>query len=434
MLFDLNLTQLVLSPTHEKGNTLDLVITNSEDIFTNVWVEDSNNYSDHFKVYFTITSTYQHKVSNSKYSLVFDYTKADFTGMCSLLLDHDFSDFLLSDNIDDLWLHLKSILGEAISKYVPQVKINNSNTPKWFTPEIRHCINRLRYRRRKNRKNPSDAVRSSIATDERALQVKINSARSNWERQLVESFAGSSNHKIYNHIRSLSRHTSFPNPMVLDSKEASDPQDKAELFNQHFHSVLNNPSRPSLCASVHAVPDTICDFNIEPIDTYRALASIDPSKAMGIDGISPKVLKFCASALYEPINHLFQLSIDQGYLPCEWKLHLITPIFKSGDRSLINNYRPISLLCIISKVLERLVFNHIIDFLTTKVINPSQFGFLRGKSTIQQLLLFLEDITSENSRNDQVDAVYLDFRKAFDTVPHAELLHKLTNRKIVVLV
>ncbi len=98
-------------------------------------------------------------------------------------------------------------------------------------------------------------------------------------------------------------------------------------------------------------------------DTYEALVSLDPTKAMGIDEISPQILKHCALALFELVNHLFQLSFDQGYLPHEWKLHLITPIFKSGDRSLIDDYRPISLLCIISKVLEKLVFNKIMDFL-----------------------------------------------------------------------
>jgi len=146
---------------------------------------------------------------------------------------------------------------------------------------------------------------------------------------------------------------------------------------------------------------------------------------MGIDSISPKVLKHCALAIFEPVNHLFQLSLDQGYLPQEWKLHLVTPVFKSGDRSLVNNYRPISLLCIISKVLERLIFDHIIDYLSSKVLNTHQFGFLRGKSTIQQLLLFLGDITNAINEHLQVDAIYLAFRKAFDSVPHDKLLLKL---------
>lgn len=425
LLFDHNLTQLVESPTHAKGNILDLIITNSEDLFSNVWVEDSNKYSDHFVVNFTIASFKLRKATTSKYSLVFDYTKADFEGMCSFLQDFDFSDFLQSDDVEDLWQDLKSILWEAINLYVPQARIHNKKMPKWFTPDIRHCINKLRHQRRTNTKNPSTSLRTSISKAERALQEKINTARSMWERELVDNFADTSNNKIYLHIRSLSRLNSFPNIMRLDSREAFDPHDKAEIFNQYFHSVLTDPSEPSIEESLPVLHDTLSTITFEHENTYKALASIDPSKAMGIDEISPKVLKYCASALSEPVHHLFQSSINQGHLPREWKLHLVTPIFKSGDRSMVNNYRPISLLCIISKVLERLVFDHIIDFISDKVINQSQFGFLRGKSTIQQLLIFLEDITSYTSHNDQVDAVYLDFRKAFDSVPHAELLQKL---------
>ena len=424
MLFDNNFTQLVSSPTHVKGNTLDLVITNSEDIFNYVWVEEANSYSDHFQVHFSITYTGQHTPTKSKYSYVFDYTKADFTGMCSFFLDHDFSDFLQSENIEELWFYLKSLLQEAVSRYVPQVRISNGNMPKWFTPEIRHCINKLRYRRRKYRSNPSDTIRTSIATDERVLQDKINVAKSYWEKKLVEEFAGSGNHRIYNYIRSITRHAPLPNLMFLDSRQASDPQQKADLFNNYFYSVLTKSSDFHQCVSPPIVIETpLSNLNIDPTETYRALASLDATKAMGIDEISPKVLKFCASALYEPVTHLFQLSIDQGYLPSEWKLHLITPIHKSGDKSIISNYRPISLLCIISKVLEKLILNHTINYLSTKIINTKQFGFLKGKSAIQQLLIFLEDITSVGT---QVDTIYLDFRKAFDSVPHSELLIKLS--------
>lgn len=174
------------------------------------------------------------------------------------------------------------------------------------------------------------------------------------------------------------------------------------------------------------VADTPGNLQIDPADTYQVLSSLNPSKAMGLDEISPKVLKYCACAIFEPLTHLFQLCIDQGFLPQEWKLHVITPIFKSGDRSMISNYRPISLLCIVSKVLEMLVFDHIIGYLSATVINPSQFGFLKGKSTIQQLLVFLEHIHSEMRKGGQVDSIYLDFRKAFDSVSHPKLLLKLS--------
>ncbi len=181
LLYNHNLAQLVISPTHVKGNTLDLVITNSEDIFNNIWVDpDHNIYSDHYQVHFSIAASKPSKPTNSRYALVYDYTKADFDRMCSSLMDHNFADFLQSEDIDDLWFYLKSVIREAVDKYVPQVRISNSNSPKWFTPDIRHCINRLRHRRRKNRKKPSNVVQFSIANDERVLQEKINVAIPLW--------------------------------------------------------------------------------------------------------------------------------------------------------------------------------------------------------------------------------------------------------------
>ena len=144
---------------------------------------------------------------------------------------------------------------------------------------------------------------------------------------------------------------------------------------------------------------------------------------MGCDGISPRLLKHSALALYQPFYHLFQLSLSQSYLPFEWRTHLIKPIFKSGERNSVRNYRPISLLSVVSKVLEKLVYNSIVDY-TSSSISSCQFGFLRGRSTLQQLLIFFNILHNSSS---QIDVVYLDFRKAFDSVAHNELLLKLWN-------
>ena len=134
------------------------------------------------------------------------------------------------------------------------------------------------------------------------------------------------------------------------------------------------------------------------------------SRAMGIDDIGPKILKHCTLALYQPVYHLFSMCLSQYYIPHEWRIHKITPIFKSGDRTSVNNYRPISLLCTISKVLERIIYNHIIDFVT-KNICPTQFGFLRKHSTLQQLLIFVNELFNSYSHNIPTDVIYLDFKK-----------------------
>ena len=169
--------------------------------------------------------------------------------------------------------------------------------------------------------------------------------------------------------------------------------------------------------------DSLQSIDISETEVYNALISLDPSKALGIDGIGPKILKNCSESLFQPLCHLFNLSLSSSIIPIEWKIHRIIPIFKSGDRSSISNYRPISLLCNVSKVLEHIIFNKIINHITT-MISPDQFGFLQHRSTTQQLILFLSDIHNAMSNGHQTDVIYLDFKKAFDSVPHTNLLIK----------
>ena len=102
-----------------------------------------------------------------------------------------------------------------------------------------------------------------------------------------------------------------------------------------------------------------------------------PSKAVSCDGISPK---HCALPLYQPLHRLFSLRLSQHCFPLEWHTHLIKPMFKSGDKHCVRNCRPLSLLCIVSKVLERIVYDNMIDFVRSQV-STCQFGFLKGHST-----------------------------------------------------
>ena len=104
---------------------------------------------------------------------------------------------------------------------------------------------------------------------------------------------------------------------------------------------------------------------------------------------------------------------------------MITPIHKAGNRTLVSNYRPISLLCSISKVLEQIVYKHLFEFVYGS-ISTKQYGFLKNRSTLFQLLTFLNDVHSSLQCKSQTDVIYLDFRKAFDSsVSHNELLTKL---------
>ena len=201
--------------------------------------------------------------------------------------------------------------------------------------------------------------------------------------------------------------------------------DKAELFNRYFYSIFTS--------SDYCLPDTthltvpvnhLDSINLTEQEVIDTLNNLNPNKARGID-IAPVILKncTCAFSLALPIHHLFTISLRSGNLPSEWKTHKIIPVFKSGDKTSVANYQPISLLCVISKVLERLVYDKVINTIAPS-ITPHQFGFQSNASTQQQLLIYFHQLITSR---EEIDTIYIDFRKAFDSVPRNELLVKLWN-------
>ena len=128
------------------------------------------------------------------------------------------------------------------------------------------------------------------------------------------------------------------------------------------------------------------------------MINLDPSKATGYDGIGPRILKTCPDCLSKPLLHLFVKSLEHCIIPVDWLIH---PIFKSGEKNLITNYRPISLLSNISKILKRIVYDKIISYVSN-YISPLQFGAFKGRSSLQRLLILLDHIISSNAQTDNL--------------------------------
>ena len=150
------------------------------------------------------------------------------------------------------------------------------------------------------------------------------------------------------------------------------------------------------------------------------------NKSPGVDGISPKILKEAVEQISAPLAHVFKMTVQEGIVPLEWKEANIIPLFKKGPRNKSVNYRPVSLTTVICKLLEKIMRDHMMDFLIKhKLINPSQHGFLKAKSCQTNVLCFLEEITKWVDDGSPVDVIYLDFQKAFDKVPHQRLILKL---------
>ena len=154
------------------------------------------------------------------------------------------------------------------------------------------------------------------------------------------------------------------------------------------------------------------------------MKSLDKNKSFGPDEIPPIVLSQCANSLAPTLCALINKSLELGQFPENWRSASICPIYKSGDKSDITHYRPISLLSVASKVAERCIFSRIYPLLHDQIYTL-QHGFMKGRSTVTQLLQVLHDIKKSLIKGEQVDMVYLDYEKKIEKVPHDLLIEKL---------
>ena len=167
------------------------------------------------------------------------------------------------------------------------------------------------------------------------------------------------------------------------------------------------------------------NIQLTPSEVENALNTIDPNKSPGPVKIPGRLLKELAPQIACSLCRLFNLSLSLGVFPDRWKLPDLIPILKKDDFTLVNNYRPISLLCILSKVLERCVVNHCHGHIVPQLYHM-QHGFLKGRSTITQLLAVYQENVEALAKGKETDVIYLDFSKAFDKVSHHFLIRKLS--------
>ena len=212
-----------------------------------------------------------------------------------------------------------------------------------------------------------------------------------------------------------------------DGSLASDDEEKAVLLNNFFSSVF---TRENL-SNIPTFPDrdfasTLTTINFDTAKILKVLQSLDQSKSPGPDGIHIKVLKELKDCVTPLLADLFNSSIKESTVPSKWKIANVVPLFKKGDRILPGNYRPVSLTSVVSKVMETIVRNEIVHHMDTNFLwTRHQHGFRKGRSCSSQLLEVIEDWSNSLDAGSNIDCIYLDYQKAYDSVPHERLLKKL---------
>ena len=216
----------------------------------------------------------------------------------------------------------------------------------------------------------------------------------------------------------------------INNESVSNSTDIAESFNNFFVSIGPQLAENISCETnpltyVNNIERSIVILDVTCEEIKGVIHSLNNSSS-GWDEIPTFLVKKCVDSFIEPLTYLVNSSISEGIFPSELKLARVVPIFKSGDPSLITNYRPISVLSFFSKVFEKVMYNHIISFMNKNdVLYDQQFGFRQKHSTQQTIIMLVDKITRYLDAGDIVISVFLDLKKAFDTADHHILLKKL---------
>ena len=206
--------------------------------------------------------------------------------------------------------------------------------------------------------------------------------------------------------------------------ESVSKTEHCNLFNDYFISVFNQQTleMPSTTPPLNRLNQ----IRVTPETVSKLLASLKEDKAMGYDKIGNIILKQCSHTLCKSLAMIFQTCLNKGTYPKVWKTGQVTPIVKEGNKADVKCYRPICLLCSCSKIFEKLLFDAFYELVKDK-LHAKQYGFQKHRSATLQLLVFLNKLheLNDNKKQKELTVLYLDFAKAFDTVPHELLLRKV---------
>lgn len=357
-----------------------------------------------------------------------NYRKADYIQINKAISDTNWIELLSHLSAEDAVDKFYNSINCIIKDHVPLSSLKASNFPIWFSHSTIKVFNKKQkaWVKWKKYNNNSDYLKFSD------LRVSFKDMCKNCFKQYMQSVEDniSTNIKYFwSYIANRKSKSGIPSCMAYQNNQSTHPETICNMFSDFFKSVFE-PSSPTLCQwrpSSNCSNSNIMLSNLifDEDKVLRELRNLDPSKGPGPDGIPPSFLKNTASTIYVPLTILYNKCISHGTFPEIWKHAYITPVHKSGSKQDIEQYRPISILSTLSKLFERLVHNEIYPILHNILIQE-QHGFVKRRSTNSNLIIFTTSLFESLDRRVQVDAVYTDFKKAFDKVDHEMLLNKIS--------
>lgn len=334
--------------------------------------------------------------------------------------------------VESIWSHIDERLN-IISDNVPTVKMETSQNGATYMRSPWECTTLARKRRIKNmawqvfEESPTNDNLMYALEKNNELENAITKEMMKYEAKMTSGMKKNpkSFYRYVNSKRKLKQ--SVVSVKTKTGHLAKSPQETANLLAEFFETTFQN-SGSDIKDKYPTEPN---ETDIRPITTdevAKLLSDLNVYKSMGPDGIHAKVLKSLSNNtdFVACVELLFNSCLNQGQVPEVWKQARVTPIHKKGSKTEASNYRPISLTSILCKLYEKIIRDRVFSSVGDK-ISQYQHGFVTSKSCLSNLLHAADFINSKLANEEPVDIFYLDFQKAFDSVPHDKLMIKLEN-------
>lgn len=429
---DCFLHQCVSTPTHlnpsGRQNILDLVFINDPNMIQAVKVQCPLGTSDHNSIHFKLQT---HLLENSDRNLQprRNYKRANWPLYKTLLTQAEWDKVFSTTDINTVWQNFLTVLDNCLNAAIPMMTIiPKRNLPEWSNEAVGKAWKEKKRKHRKYLRNRSTDNWAEYCLAKRQLKAAVKLAKRDYEEQLASGVSASQK-MFWKYVKSKQKLRPRVGPLNRnDGRLVVTASECANELNNFFSSVftVEEAEGPQPAVQPSQTANRLESVVFSSFLVANHLRNFSNYAAPGVDKIPYAALKYGGDFLAARLAQLFNLSLSQRKLPSSWKQALITPIFKKGSTADPANYRPISLTPTVSKLMEAIVKTQMVYYLEENELLPScQHGFLQGRSTTTQLVQYWDDVTKWVDQGKVVDSVYLDFKKAFDTVPHQRLITKL---------
>ena len=375
------------------------------------------------------------------------YTEKNISKLKQALSTRNFAELYSSTDPNNAYDILTKTFNQHVDEFIPEktVRFNKYKHKKepWVTKEILSTIKHRDQLHKKlhNSKSIMDRTKLETQYNDCRLSIRklVKSAKRNYERDKFEKCKNESK-LIWQNINSvLGKQNNKHEFVSIISEEGvtlNDLSDIANSFNKYYVNVGPNLARnigdSSFSNSQMPLMNSHKSFFLFPTDNEeveRIIKLLKPKTSSGDDNISAKLLKQVSPGLIGPCVHIVNLSLSTGIVPVAMKRAKVVPIFKnSGSTAVMKNYRPVSLLPVFSKILERIVYNRLFHYLIKhSILHPSQYGFQKHLSTEQAILELQDRLLDILNNKECCIGIFMDLSKAFDTLDHRILLKKLSH-------